>query len=209
MSVSGVGSTYNSSGYYGNATTTINNMFENNNNNNNSSSSSNQVSMSPTLDDLSSLAEYAVLAMDAMGVDSSGRVTFNQITAYKKDLEKEFADQMKADFKKLGIPEDAEFTITIDKDGAIKIDGDDPNIAEIQKYFLDNPEMGSKYKEIKLLQDLDGARKALDVNPAELRSRIQVESMAAWWGSSGQSSSMLGNFSGGELAMYQGVNKMV
>jgi len=210
MSISGMGSTYNNYGYYGNGGSNINNLFHNNIDNSASSNSSNQSSSMPTIDALKSLVEYTSQVMMGMGVGSNERVTFSQISRYKEVLEKEFESRIKTGFDKLGIPIDTEFTITFDDDGDIKIKGDDPKVADIQKYFDDNPDMVDKYKEIQLLENLEGARKSLDINPAELRSRIQLESMTTWWASSGNSAGgAMANFSGGQLSPYQGVDKVV
>lgn len=163
----------------------------------------------PTTQNLQDLAGIAAAAMEAMGIGKNGSVTFGQITAYKEKLERDYGAKLEKDLADLGIPKDIKFQLKLNGDGKIEVVSDHPDKDKVQKYFNDNPDMVKKYKEIQSLADLESARKALQVNPADLRKRIQVEGMATWWDQGGNSSSSIADFSGGDMSFYKGINKKV
>lgn len=163
----------------------------------------------PSSQTLSDLAAIAASAMESMGISKNGNVTFGQITAYKDKLEKEYGDKLKKDLEALGVDKDIKFQLKLDKDGRMEVISDHPDKDKVQKYFNDNPDMVKKYKEIQSLADLDSARKAMQVDPTEMRKRIQVESMAAWWDQGGNGGSSIGDFTGGDMAFYKGINTKV
>lgn len=163
----------------------------------------------PSAQTLQDLAGIAASAMDAMGIPKNGNVTFGQISAYKEKLEKEYGDKLKTDLEKLGVDKDIKFQLKLGKNGSMEVVSDHPDKAKVQKYFDDNPDMVKKYKEIQSLADLDNARKNMQMNPTDLRKRIQVESLAAWWDQGGNGGSSIGDFSGGDMAFYKGINATV
>lgn len=161
---------------------------------------------SSTLEDLAAIAGAA---MESMGIGKNGNVTFGQISAYKTKLEKEYGEKVEADLKKLGVDPNIKFQLKIGEDGKMEVISDHADKAKVQKYFDDNPDMVKKYKEIQSLADLEAARKAMQISPTEMRKRIQVESMATWWDQAGNSSSSIGDFTGGDMSFYKGINKTV
>lgn len=163
----------------------------------------------PSSQTLQDLTAIATAAMDSMGIPKNGNVTFGQITAYKNKLEKEYGDKLEKDLADLGVDKDIKFQLKLGKDGKMEVVSDHPDREKVQKYFDDNPEMVKKYKEIQSLADLDSARKEMQVNPADLRKRIQVESIATWWDQSGNGGSSIADFSGGDMAFYKGINTTV
>lgn len=56
------------------------------------------------------------------------------------------------------------------------------------------------------MSGIDDARKAMQIAPNEMRKRIQIESMAAWWAGSNDASSYFGNYANGNLSMLSGLN---
>ena len=110
----------------------------------------------------------------------------------------------------LGVDADATFTIQVNDDGTVTIAGAGDDTEEIQRFFDNNPDLVKKYRQIDALSGLDDARKALQVSPSELRKRIQVESMAAWWSSCDSASSYFGNYSDTDgLSLLAGLNLSV
>ena len=122
---------------------------------------------------------------------------------------KDYGTTFKNGLDKIGIDKNISFRLTLDAYGKVKVAGDHPDIAKVQKFFDDNPEMAKQYQQIQALADLDAARKAMSINPNEMRKRIEVESMAAWWGNSGNGGSSIGDFSGGNLSVMSGLNMRV
>lgn len=157
---------------------------------------------------LYSLVELARYAMDAMGVGANDRVTFNQIQAYKTEMEKKYADAIASGLESLGVDKNVSFRLALDDNGKIQVVSDAPDRNTIQKLFDDNPELTNQYKQIQALADLDAARKASQINPTEIRKRIQIENMAAWWQEEDNASSGLGVFDG-NYAAIAGINTRV
>ncbi len=110
---------------------------------------------------------------------------------------------------KTGVDPNIKFQLTLDENGKLVVVSDDPDKDKVQKYFDDHPELASKYEKIQALANLDAARKSMQISPTAMRKRIQVESMAAWWEGSGNSTSSIGDFMGGDLSFYSGLNSRV
>lgn len=106
----------------------------------------------------------------------------------------------------LGISPDVQFTLQTNANGSVTVISDSPDQAKIQKFFDDNPALVKQYQQIEALSGLDDARKAMQASPTEMRKRIQVESMAAWWSGSGNASSYFGNYSNGNMSVLAGLN---
>lgn len=106
----------------------------------------------------------------------------------------------------LGIDKNINFSIQIDENGVFKVISDHPDAAKMQKFFDDNPELVKKYRQIETLAGIDDARKAMQISPAAMRKRVQVESMAAWWSTSGSANSYFGQYSNSNLSLISGLN---
>lgn len=108
--------------------------------------------------------------------------------------------------KNLGISPDVQFTLQVNANGSVTVISDSPDKAKIQKFFDDNPALVKQYQQVEALSGLDDARKAMQASPSEMRKRIQIESMAAWWAGSGNASSYFGNYSNGNMSVLAGLN---
>lgn len=210
MQIGGLGS-YNSYGYAQqlldqNASATNNSNGSTGNSKTGSASNTTSYLSTSGLKDLTTLISSI---MDTMGLGKNDPVSFGQITAYKQKLEKEYGDKLEKDLAELGVDKSIKFQLQLDKNGKMQVTSDHPDKDKVQKYFDDNPEMVKKYKEIQGLADLDNARKQMQVDPTSMKKRIQVESMAAWWQDVGSASSSIGDFSGGDMSFYKGINTTV
>ena len=153
----------------------------------------------------------------SMTVDSSGKLT----AASNTDSDSKATIQAVLDNSKLGstlntgmnslaVSSDAKFTLKANEDGSISVESSDAATkAAVQKFFDNNPALVKKFGQIQALSGLDDARKSLQVSPSDLRKRIEVESMAAWWSGSGSTSNSFGNYSDGSLSMLNGLNLSV
>lgn len=108
--------------------------------------------------------------------------------------------------KNIGISPDVRFTLQVNANGSVTVISDSPDKAKIQKFFDDNPALVKQYQQVEALSGLDDARKAMQASPSEMRKRIQIESMAAWWAGSGNASSYFGNYSNGNMSVLAGLN---
>jgi len=109
----------------------------------------------------------------------------------------------------LGVDADVKFTLQVNTDGSATVVSDSADKAKIQQFFDDNPALVKQYQQIEALSGLDDARKAMQIAPSEMRKRIEVESMAAWWSGSNSSSSYFGSYSDGNMSVLAGLNLSV
>lgn len=153
----------------------------------------------------------------SMTVDSSGKLTAasNTDSANKATIQavldnSKLGSTLNTGMKSLAVSSDAKFTLKANEDGSISVESSDAATkAAVQKFFDNNPALVKKFGQIQALSGLDDARKSLQVSPSDLRKRIEVESMAAWWAGSGSTSNSFGNYSNGSLSMLNGLNLSV
>ena len=153
----------------------------------------------------------------SMTVDSSGKLT----AASSTDSDSKTAIQAVLDNSSLGktlntgmnslaVSSDAKFTLKMNEDGSVSVESADAATkTAVQKFFDNNPTLVKKFAQIQALSGLDDARKSMQISPSDMRKRIEVESMAAWWSDSGSTSNSFGNYSSGSLSMLSGLNLSV
>ena len=92
---------------------------------------------------LSSMVELTKYAMDAMGLSSDSRVTFNQITKYREQLQNEFSTSVKNGLAGIGIDDLNALTFSLDKSGKLTAASDDASDRKAAQAWLDaNPALG-------------------------------------------------------------------
>lgn len=92
---------------------------------------------------LSSMVELTKYAMDAMGLSSDSRVTFNQITKYREQLQNEFSTSVKNGLAGIGIDGLNALTFSLDKSGKLTAASDDASDRKAAQAWLDaNPALG-------------------------------------------------------------------
>ena len=157
---------------------------------------------------VSAVVELTRAVMEKMGVSKNDRVSFGQINAYRKQMEQEYADQIRKDFELLGVDPKIVFQLKENEKGGLTVSSDHPDKDKVQKYFDDNPELIKKYREIQMLANLEAARSRMEINPAELKKRLQIENMSAWWNAEGGGNPIMSNSAGG-TSWFSGVNVTV
>ena len=158
---------------------------------------------------VSSMVELTRYVMNAMGLDGDSRVTFSQLAKYREQLQDEFNAAVGEGLRNAGIDPNVKFSVQLDACGNARISSSDEDAAKLQAFFDENPEIIKKYKQIEALAGIDDARKAMQISPAEMRKRIQIESMASWWAGSGEANSYFGNYSNENLSLMSGLNLSV
>jgi hypothetical protein len=154
---------------------------------------------------VSAVAELTRAVMEKMGVGENDRVSFEQISVYRRKLEEEYAEKLRADFAELGIDPDISFQLKENGEGGLIVGSTHVDKDKVQQYFDNNPDMVEKYTEIQTLADLEAARSRLNVNPAELKKRIQIENMSAWWAGRDEGASIMSLSSEGS-SWFSGLN---
>ena len=157
---------------------------------------------------VAAVVELTQAIMEKMGVGKNDRVSFGQINAYREQMEQEYADQLQKDFGLLGVDPKIAFQLKENAAGGLTVSSDHPDKAKVQKYFDDHPEMVEKYREIQTLANLEAARKQMDINPAELKKRLQIENMSAWWDAAGGADSIMSVSSAG-TSWFSGIDTTV
>lgn len=122
------------------------------------------------------------------------------------DKENELGKKIKNGMEGLGVDPNTDFSLQINPNGSVSIISDSADRDKIQKFFDENPALVKKFLQIDALSGIDDARKAMQIAPNEMRKRIQIESMAAWWAGSNNASSYFGTYSNGNLSMLSGLN---
>ncbi|MDR2574480.1 MAG: hypothetical protein LBC94_09125 [Desulfovibrio sp.] len=162
------------------------------------------------MDQVAGMVDLTKYAMDAMGLTADSRVTFSQIFKYREQLQQEFNQSVNNGLKALGIADtySLEFTLQTNDDGTVNVSGNGPDRDKIQNFFDNNPDLIKKYKQIEALNGIEEARKALAIPPGEMRKRIQIESMAAWWTESNAAPSF-GSYANNGISLLNGLDLTV
>ena len=109
----------------------------------------------------------------------------------------------------LGIDKNVTFSLKINDDGSFEIISDHPDKDKVRQFFDENPDLVKKFMQMETLAGIEDARKAMQISPTEMRKRIQIESMAAWWDSSADSNSYFGQYSSGNMSLLASLNKNI
>ena len=157
---------------------------------------------------VAAVVELTQAVMEKMGVGKNDRVSFGQINAYREQLEQEYANQLQKDFEQLGVDPKIAFQLKENSEGGLTVSSEYPDKDTVQKYFDEHPEMVDKYEEIQTLANLEAARKQMNINPAELKKRLQIENMSAWWDAEGGGDAIMSLSSAG-TSWFSGIDTTV
>ncbi len=175
----------------------------------------------PTLSaDLKAQLEAANITADEanirINIDAEGKVSV-EYTEENTDADEEQAlhdflveqnvgNDLKTNFKNLGIDPDIDFRLTVE-DGQIIVNSSHPDAAKVQILLNKSEDLVKDYLQIDALAGLDGARKSMQIDSSAMRNLIEMENMSKWWASTGTTN--VGSFTGGTLSSYAGVNSIV
>jgi hypothetical protein len=87
------------------------------------------------------------------------------------------------------------FALQANDDGTVTVSGSGEYISEIQAMFDNDPELAKKYQQIVALSGIEDARKALNLDPTQMRKRVQLEAIATSWYTGEGSTSYFGQYS--------------
>ncbi|WP_165175323.1 hypothetical protein [Desulfovibrio sp. ZJ369] len=145
-----------------------------------------------------------------LGAEGTVRITVNNSDLKDiqnvLDKENDLGKKIQTGMDSLGIDPNTDFSLQINPDGSVSIISDSADRDKIQQFFDENPALVKKFLQIDVLSGIEDARKAMQIAPNEMRKRIQIESMAAWWAGSNDASSYFGMYSNGNLSMLSGLN---
>lgn len=120
--------------------------------------------------------------------NNGGRVTFQDIAAYRQELENSFSSGLRVELYEKGVSLDTEFTLNMNSEGTIRVVCDDPAAREtIQQYLADNSEICEEFGYIQALANLERARQgsaglsAALGNVAQSKKEIQLAAVEAFF----------------------------
>lgn len=103
-----------------------------------------------------------------------------------------------------------EFTLAIQEDESIAVNAKDPAYQNLlQAFFNENTTVTADYRRIEALSGIEKARQAMALSPRDMRTRLQLESIAAWWDTQSQNTSSFGTYMGGAFSQRNGINVSV
>ena len=104
-----------------------------------------------------------------------------------------------------------DFTLKTNDDGSVTVNAADKKYSKVlQAFFDENPAIVKNFQRSEALSGIEDARKFLSLSPSDMRTRLQLESMAAWWDTSGNSNtSTFGTYSSGIFSRISGINLSV
>ena len=149
------------------------------------------------------LAAALAAAMDGLGLSANDRVTFQTLRDYRDRLQDAFTSALRGDLLEAGVDPDVSFRLVSNADGTgVKVISDHPDKEKIEQYFKENPDMVKEFEKIQALNKMEEARKNQNIDVKAIRSRIQMESMTAWF----SDTSSIMAFSAQGAAYYSGIN---
>ena len=101
------------------------------------------------------------------------------------------------------------FSLQCNDDDSLSVNCSDSQYASVlQAFFEENSSLVADYQRSEALSKIEDARKYMRLSPSDMRTRLQLESLASWWDSSGESSSQssFGMYSGGLFTQCNGIN---
>lgn len=107
--------------------------------------------------DCDNLAEMVEQLAEELGI--TGKITYNKLFTHKEELENDFQEKVKDGLAELGVAPDADFRISLNDDGTIKVSSNHKDKAKIEQFFNENPGLAQTYQQIQTLNQVEEARK--------------------------------------------------
>lgn len=141
-------------------------------------------------------------------------ITFNDIDAYRKELEAKFTESVKADLAELGVDPEIEFTLVVDAYGAVQVLSDHADKAVVEQYLKANPEKVEEFKEIQAMANLKRSAQKTADDPKTFKLSLQAEAIQAFFDATDSNNadyfSQIANFgSNGAASYFLGLNQSV
>ncbi|WP_018123192.1 hypothetical protein [Desulfovibrio oxyclinae] len=130
--------------------------------------------------DGSSVANRVAELLKEMPKDAFGRMSFEEISKYRKQVEEQFDSEIRAELKELGVDVDSKFQLIYDESTQRVVVGNDhPDKDKIEAYFADNPNRVKQFNTIMDLYEVEQLSQNR-MNPQQLRQKLNTQSMAFW-----------------------------
>lgn len=103
------------------------------------------------------LSEQIEIIAKQLGI--TGKITYNKLLAHKEEISSSFQETVKQGLQELGVDPDADFRLSLDDDGTIKVSSNHKDKAKIEQFFKENPGLAETYNQIQTLNQVEEARK--------------------------------------------------
>lgn len=103
------------------------------------------------------LAEQVEMIAKQLGI--TGKITYNKLLAHKEEISASFQETVKQGLAELGVDPDADFRLSLDDDGTIKVSSNHKDKAKIEQFFKENPQLAETYNQIQTLNQVEESRK--------------------------------------------------
>lgn len=103
------------------------------------------------------LAEQVEIIAKQLGI--TGKITYTKLLAHKEEISASFTETVKEGLQELGVDPNADFRLSLDEDGAIKVSSNHKDKAKIEQFFKENPGLAETYTQIQTLNQVEEARK--------------------------------------------------
>lgn len=109
------------------------------------------------------------------------------------------------------ISPDVDFTLKSNSDLSVTVNAADAKFQSVlQGFFDEHPSIVQDFQRQEALSEIDNARKFLSLSPSEMRTRLQLESIASWWDTQSSSTNQsFGSYSSGVFSALNGINLSV
>ena len=102
------------------------------------------------------LAEQVEIIAKQLGI--TGKITYTKLLAHKEEISASFTETVKEGLQELGVDPNADFRLSLDQDGAIKVSSNHKDKAKIEQFFKENPGLAETYTQIQTLNQVEEAR---------------------------------------------------
>ncbi|MCR5814676.1 MAG: hypothetical protein K6G15_09320 [Desulfovibrio sp.] len=148
----------------------------------------------------------------SFSLNAEGQVTaLGASAAFQEALQGEAETLQKLSEHILAAKVDAncDFSLKINADDSVTVNAAKSEYRNVLQAFFDqNSDIVSDYRRCEALSQIEEARKFMGLSPKDMRTRLQLESLAAWWDNqeSSSSQSSFGLYNNGALSRLSGIN---
>ncbi len=174
--------------------------------------------MHKDLQKLASQLKASGLSLDSgisFSLDGQGNVTGLGESANYQDIlasQKQSFANLSSHLATAHVDTNIDFSLKVNADDSVSVNCADSKYTKVlQAFFNENSEIVSDYQRSEALSQIEQARKFMSLSPKDARTRLQLESMAAWWDTQQTSSSpsSFGLYNNGSFSRLSGLNLSV
>ena len=110
---------------------------------------------------------------------SGGKLTMQDVIAYRDQVTQKLQDDVKADLAELGVDTSEDINLGLDDNGNVVAAAGTPDKDLIDRYFQANPDMVDEYQNALKLSKLTSMAEN-KMTPTQIRSQLSAQAISAW-----------------------------